>query len=797
MNYKFTELYSGGECDGGIIEVDVLPTENIDENVFYLVNGKYYRWAKSNDNIRVFNKVLRIPEEMYDTAYNIEFFINMPNGDVMEFNEISFGDSGELSFHKNRVGIESAYCDGWAHENYKTITITKMPTIELPMDEVFINWLKLNSTAIEGVWHNYVPTPLDILGTWVFDDVLSIPDEFYGNEYHFKFSVYNIPNIGDMEFTALRFYDDGLKYIEYLWDDGWDSVYQERIGWFSDYQAHKTIDIHEMPDDEAFINWLRMNATKPTSDIVKLEDDEPLPTNTNAKKNKLYLKDGKYYKYADTNVWVFNDNIGANGAEALMGKTYYFEYSVNIPNVGKMKMTEMDFEFDGSYLHISYHNDAYSYDEAYNEKLGWANEMLKTIEIHEMPDDEAFKNWLFAEAMVEGTWVEYAPITSNDSSDSIVGTWVFNDELTMPDEMDIGFNCDFYVETETDGTQILSEVFIFTIDEQMGYWGISYYRDDYNIDDVYESNYGWAAERYKTIKIAKEPTDADFIAWLKANATKQASSSAGATAYTVKSVDELPNDAPDGSMALVESDSIVGEWEWKDNQSPLDLSMLSSYNPTASESSLYVFGSDDVSFSIFRSAIIPFVDGNPVGLYFDDLLIYEDGMWDDQYSKFEFFTDPADNTFNEVGQINEFKTFIKTNCNRLSGGYSLYICKNGEWVYEREANISGGTGGENYQTCEIFVVDQDCCGPYKVTYKAYENGSLVDKDAVVQNGGTVTINAVQGEEMFIEVYVGGYSFGGIVVESGGEHIDVESRYENGGLYTTVPPVSECDVFICG
>lgn len=142
MTYEFKELYSGG---GGIIEVDKLPTENIDENVFYLVGGKYYRWEKN--------------------------------------------------------------------------------------------------------------------GTWVFKDELSIPDEFYGNTYYFRYTVPNIPDEGDLEFTAIRFYDDGIKYIEYIdADGGVMTVHQDGVGWFSDAQAYKTIKIQEMPTDDEFLDWVYENA---------------------------------------------------------------------------------------------------------------------------------------------------------------------------------------------------------------------------------------------------------------------------------------------------------------------------------------------------------------------------------------------------------------------------------------------------------------------------------------------------------------------------------------------------------
>ena len=59
MSYKFTKQTTGGRGGSGIIDVTELPTENIDENAVYRVNGysegncflfgtPFVDWAKSN-----------------------------------------------------------------------------------------------------------------------------------------------------------------------------------------------------------------------------------------------------------------------------------------------------------------------------------------------------------------------------------------------------------------------------------------------------------------------------------------------------------------------------------------------------------------------------------------------------------------------------------------------------------------------------------------------------------------------------------------------------------------------------
>lgn len=159
----------------------------------------------------------------------------------------------------------------------------------------------------------------------------------------------------------------------------------------------------------------------------------------------------------------------------------------------------------------------------------------------------------------------------------------------------------------------------------------------------------------------------------------------GASVSTAKSIDELPSNAVDGSVAIVESDSIVGKWEWKDTQNPLDFSMITNPNSASGVATIYVFGIDHFSGTVFDCIEFEFVGDSQVNCYINDTPIYLDDAWDDDYKEFKFFTNLTDNPANyDDDENNEFISFIKTNCNRLSGGNSLYIRENGEWVYKCE-----------------------------------------------------------------------------------------------------------------
>ena len=133
---------------------------------------------------------------------------------------------------------------------------------------------------------------------------------------------------------------------------------------------------------------------------------------------------------------------------------------------------------------------------------------------------------IIVQALSENTLSEIAKADYHveDGDDTIVGTWVFNDEIEIPKESETDYDISY---TATDGTgnvEPFRKIYLYSFgdDEYMDYIGCD---DDVVFSEVYTPSNGWANEAYKTITITEEPTDAEFIAWLKANATKQAEGS--------------------------------------------------------------------------------------------------------------------------------------------------------------------------------------------------------------------------------------------------------------------------------
>lgn len=147
----------------------------------------------------------------------------------------------------------------------------------------------------------------------------------------------------------------------------------------------------------------------------------------------------------------------------------------------------------------------------------------------------------------------------------------------------------------------------------------------------------------------------------------------GASAYTVSNIDELNQiNAVDGSMAIVKSDTISGEWEWHET---VDITLDGVFMIPVKYDMYY---GDEGYFATYNDGLI-FLDGEVMGVlncypdHYNDY--YELGDWLVLTRKITFLKD-TDNV--------EFKNFVKNNAERLSGGYSLYVRENGEWVYKCE-----------------------------------------------------------------------------------------------------------------
>ena len=104
-------------------------------------------------------------------------------------------------------------------------------------------------------------------------------------------------------------------------------------------------------------------------------------------------------------------------------------------------------------------------------------------------------------------------IGGGSTDDSVVGTWVFNETLPLIDDSRA-----IYFKFQSGGNNYdIMQLY------NMGDWMYLVYEnsDDNTYTDAYDD--GWRNEVYRIITITEEPTDPEFITWLKANAVKRTS----------------------------------------------------------------------------------------------------------------------------------------------------------------------------------------------------------------------------------------------------------------------------------
>lgn len=200
--------------------------------------------------------------------------------------------------------------------------------------------------------------------------------------------------------------------------------------------------------------------------------------------------------------WVLNDTVNGIG---LPGEQiiYNVNFASNNVTYNQIKLME------GNRLRIE--DLAYNNTSVYNRTDGWVGEAYKTITITSKLsefDDPTFIAWLQANATKQ----------EESQIESVVGTWVFNDggALDNLSNSTTPFDVEFMCNGKAYGSMKCDED-----SGGEGMWSLYYVKTPTNIDEAYGWGIGWYDQTYRTINITSEPTDETFIAWLKANATKQ------------------------------------------------------------------------------------------------------------------------------------------------------------------------------------------------------------------------------------------------------------------------------------
>jgi hypothetical protein len=145
------------------------------------------------------------------------------------------------------------------------------------------------------------------------------------------------------------------------------------------------------------------------------------------------------------------------------------------------------------------------------------------------------------------------------------------------------------------------------------------------------------------------------------------SSSSGASAYTVSSVDELPSNAVDGSTAIVSNNDIKGDWLLNEQvaiEDGMDLYPIFTIHNLQNNSLIKItniFAIDEI---------------DCISLYYLDENESEYTVFDTSYNAFSNY---SYRSIRVIEADAESEAWIRANGKKLP---SFYICENGEWVYK-------------------------------------------------------------------------------------------------------------------
>lgn len=308
----------------------------------------------------------------------------------------------------------------------------------------------------------YILLPQDELaGTWVFNDVLvSVNDEDFEADVIFKSTYQNKVWM----FDSFDCNTSGGKpsLIEYI-SGGLNLFVYDSDGWYN--ANHKTITVRSSlaasTNGDKLLAFLQANATKST------EWGETVGTSLKisaTSPNGILLATER--KYVDKPIKVVpmleaKTITPTTEEQVIVASDGYVGMSKVI--VGAVAVPETE-EWDGSGV------------------------VIKTIGTEEPEEPE---------------------------DDSIVGTWVFNEVPVISGDFVVDFD---YTCNGLNYTRM--QVLTLATD---GYGERILYQKNDSIAAYINSQYqvNWWRDAYRTINITSEPTDTAFIAWLKANATKQ------------------------------------------------------------------------------------------------------------------------------------------------------------------------------------------------------------------------------------------------------------------------------------
>lgn len=205
--------------------------------------------------------------------------------------------------------------------------------------------------------------------------------------------------------------------------------------------------------------------------------------------------------------WVFNDTLDiTNWTE----KTYVVNFVSNSVNYGKMWVGFYgDAEVD--YVRYSVADASFGQSVEVYEDTSWNNNAYKTINItsklSEVENGAELLTWLKANATKQEA--------EEPTDETIVGTWLFNENIA------VNGGAWYSVNFTSNGVSYIAMSDRSSQTSTIHDMTLRYFKNSTIYVYAFNGSGTWEDEAYRTIIINEEPTDEEFITWLKANATKQ------------------------------------------------------------------------------------------------------------------------------------------------------------------------------------------------------------------------------------------------------------------------------------
>lgn len=589
-----------------------------------------------------------------------------------------------------------------------------------------------------------------IIGTWVFSDVLSIPDEICNNIYNFTYYIdtdmFGVIPMFDMSFSSYG----GVKKLVYgiePYEGNYYIAYTESEGaagsW--SYEKFKTITIDEDPTDETFIAWLKANATK----VSETESEYPKYD------GRTIL--AEVNSYTETHV----NFVAGFDTTTIVDRSVQFAVPLSTFGDAKPSDVRKGVTFTSS-----------EGLEIYGTNEGDTETPILVTSSFDNTGDGILEVYSFYKEL---------PVRFN-SSDVIQIDAVkdITDENGVQQEAGRYSHYIKYDEIAT-GTGTMPYAHVYCLDNSN-----QYLRYSFNVEK--EGIYELAAH----LRIKDEQLRGATYTINKG------------TSYEHVFVTTYGWNSEDEALAVRNNDNLQGAY-----MSGMQVHLHSGINtihitPAVGVTknqhfrNLYLVKTadlcnHDLTMDKAEAMGVGLAKGAKLPEYY--------------YIKVTFNNDPprSGDGFCRVTTSNNHKMSIQKIT--LSSGQAMPSAN--ETVILRgkigcvNSTVNGSIGqearifdatviGVDYTMCEIVLADQDCSGIFSVTYEEYEYGKVEGKLANVPVSGDITINAIQGTKIKIQ----GVTSGLYVTDENDNPIDTNIDYADyGTTFMTVPNMSKCIVWI--